>query len=54
MTNGDKIRSMTDEELREKVWINEAVDMVMERLEKLKNEIGGLSVVPQWMSIFVV
>lgn len=22
MTNGDKIRSMTDEELREKVWIN--------------------------------
>ena len=21
-TNGDKIRSMTDEELREKVWIN--------------------------------
>ena len=31
---------MTDEELREKVWINEAVDMVMERLEKLKNEIG--------------
>ena len=40
MTNGDKIRSMTDEELREKVWINEAVDMVMERLEKRKNEIG--------------
>lgn len=22
MTNGDKIRGMTDEELREKVWIN--------------------------------
>lgn len=22
MTNGDKIRSMTDEELREKVWCN--------------------------------
>lgn len=40
MTNGDKIRRVTDEELREKVWINEAVDMVMERLEKLKNEIG--------------
>ena len=38
MTNGDKIRSMTDEELREKVWINEAVDMVMERLEALKDE----------------
>ena len=37
MTNGDKIRSMTDEELREKVWINEAVDMVMERLEALKD-----------------
>ena len=34
MTNGDKIRSRTDEELREKVWINEAVDMVMERLEE--------------------
>lgn len=31
MTNGDKIRSMADEELRKKVWINEAVDMVMER-----------------------
>ena len=26
--------------LPQKVWINEAVDMVMERLEKLKNEIG--------------
>ena len=34
MTNGDKIRSMTDEELREKVWIKEAVYMVMERLEE--------------------
>ena len=39
MTNGDKIRSMTDEELREKVWINEAVDMVMERLEALKDAV---------------
>ena len=38
MTNGDKIRSMTDEELREKVWFNEAVDMVMERLEDLHEE----------------
>lgn len=33
--------SMTDEELREKVWINEAVDMVMEKInnmEEMTNE----------------
>ena len=38
MTNGDKIRSMTDEELREKVWINEAVDILWKRLEAMQDE----------------